>query len=39
MVWLGSGKVEHDAARHLSVLEPVEDFIDRRQWLQLDVSL
>ena len=36
---LASDKVEDHATRDLSVLESVEDLIDRRQRLQLDVGL
>ena len=36
---MASEKVEDDATRDLSVLEPVEDFIDCRQRLQLDIRL
>ena len=39
VVRLGADEVEDHAARHLAVLEPIEDVVDRRQRLQLDIGL
>ena len=36
---LGPDKIEHHAARHLTALKPLEDRVDLRQRLQLDIGL
>jgi hypothetical protein len=32
-------EIENHARRHVAVLEPLEDLVDRRQRLQLDIGL
>jgi hypothetical protein len=37
-VGLGRDKIQHHAARDLTVLEPIENRVDRRQRLKLDIG-